>query len=86
MKKKITNSYRRQSQLKLEKASGQEIFNETARFMISNKNRNSATRCEIEKFFRCTSQKATRLMSRMVNEGRLTKDQKNKDLYWLVTE
>jgi CTP-dependent riboflavin kinase len=81
-KKKVTLS---PSQLKLETATSQEIFNELAKLMIYNKNRNSATRTDVEKHFRCTSNKATRILKKMVTEGRLTKDRKSQGLFWLVT-
>lgn len=74
------------SQLKLETATSQEIFNELAKLMIHNKNRNSATRIDVEKFFKCTGNKATRILKAMVNEGRLTKDHKSQGLFWLVME
>lgn len=59
-------------------------FNMIAKFMVSNKNRNSATRHDIQKLFKCSPTLATRAMNRYVNEGKLTRDAVNINLYWLV--
>lgn len=73
--------------LNVEKATSEQIFNELAKFMISNtKGRNSCNRNEAAKFLNCTTNRATRLLKSYVLEGKITRDADCEDLFWLVVE
>lgn len=73
--------------LDVDTATSEQVFNELAKFMISNpKGRNSVNRNEAAKFLNCTTNKATRLIKSFVGEGKLRKDSDVDDLYWLVIE
>lgn len=76
----------RKSRLDLDKSKSEEIFNDLAKFMINNRNRNSATRAEAAKYFDCSFNKATRMLNGFVSDGKLTRDAQAENLYWLVLE
>lgn len=87
MRRVIVKPAPRRTQLNIEKATSEQIFNELAKFMVANpKGRNSCTRNEAAKYLGCTTNKATRLIKSFVGEGKLIKDVDVDDLYWLVVE
>lgn len=86
MKQKTLQKLPRRTRLNLEKATNEQVFNELSRLMINNRNRNSATRAEIARYFDCSFNKATRIVNQFIMDGKITRDAQVDNLFWLVVE
>lgn len=87
MRRVVLKPVPKRTQLDIETATSEQIFNELAKMMVNNpKGRNSCNRNEAANFLRCSTNKATRLLKSFVLEGKITRDNDADDLFWLVIE
>lgn len=87
MRRVVLKPTPKRTQLNIETATSEQIFNELAKMMVSNpKGRNSCNRKETADFLKCSTNKATRMLKSFVLEGKIKKDNDVDDLFWLVVE
>lgn len=86
LKKNVKKAKQMHTRLNLEKSTQDEILNDLTNFMINNKNRNSATRSEVNRFFNCSFNKSTRIINSAIMCGKIRRDHEVEDLFWLVLD